>query len=129
VSLQRASESSGAQHLLVHTASCTAVGKFAIDHNGRHRADAKRLGALGNPSVSHIENYNFTGWARRTLHHLNNFIASGTACTEHRFAVISVAPLDERCPNLPIRLPVPCRCQRWGGSRASARCAGTVTVP
>src|SRR5262249_27322911 len=57
--------------------------EFAVDHDGRDRLDAERLGASCNIDVLHIVNRYFAGRTGRALHHFNDFGAGSAARTEH----------------------------------------------
>jgi hypothetical protein len=82
-SLQRLSESSGPQNLLVNPTPGATISELAVDQDGRHSANAERLATSRNIYVLHVMDRNFIGWTRSTLHHLDVLTTCGIASTEN----------------------------------------------
>src|SRR4051794_2868627 len=86
-------EARGLECRSVGPATRAAVGKFAIDNDGRDRANPEALGPVGNAWLLHVEHLNVARVAREALDQRDRFVASrASGCedfhlslTIHRF--------------------------------------------
>src|SRR6516225_9715704 len=72
----------GTQDVLVRAATRTAAGEFAVNHNGRHAADAVLLRLGSNFGLLHVVEDYLVRTTRQPLDELDCLLASRTAGTE-----------------------------------------------
>jgi hypothetical protein len=61
----------------------TAIRKRAINHNSRHRPDAKGFGAFGNARVPHVKNDDIAGWTGSIPDPVDRLFADSAAGAEN----------------------------------------------